>query len=170
MAKTCIKCSTAKDESEYRIVHVKGRKDWVETRCNACTRVYRRAWQNAKYQRNPDEHKRRTLRRYHQSKSDPLQFMVSRTRTNALQKGVEFAMTVSDITLPIHCPALGIELTRPGGGLKETSPTIDRLDPNIGYVSGNVNVISMRANRFKNNATLAELEAIVTWMRSKGAK
>lgn len=44
------------------------------------------------------------------------------------------------------------------------SAHLDRLDPNKGYVIGNVSWISGRANRIKYNATVEELRAIADWM------
>lgn len=40
----------------------------------------------------------------------------------------------------------------------EDSPSIDKVIPELGYVRGNVWVISNKANRIKNNATLEELK------------
>lgn len=54
---------------------------------------------------------------------------------------------------------LGIELApclgRQGPG--DTSPTLDRIVPEKGYVPGNVLVISNRANAIKSNANTYEL-------------
>ena len=50
----------------------------------------------------------------------------------------------------------------------DDSPSIDRLIPELGYIKGNVNVISLRANIIKNNATKDELIKIANWMESKG--
>ena len=50
----------------------------------------------------------------------------------------------------------------------DNSPSIDRLIPELGYIKGNVNVISLRANIIKNNATKDELIKIANWMESKG--
>lgn len=44
------------------------------------------------------------------------------------------------------------------------SAHLDRLDPNKGYVIGNVSWISGRANRIKYNATVEELRAVADWM------
>ena len=41
-----------------------------------------------------------------------------------------------------------------------TAPTIDRIDNAVGYVPGNVRIISQRANVLKSNGTDKELEAI----------
>lgn len=48
-----------------------------------------------------------------------------------------------------------------GSGLSDMSPSLDRLIPSKGYVKGNVVVVSWRANRLKNNASLADLRALV---------
>ena len=42
-----------------------------------------------------------------------------------------------------------------------SSPSLDRIIPSLGYVKGNIRVISFRANTLKNNATLSELELIL---------
>ena len=49
---------------------------------------------------------------------------------------------------------LGIELKYLGG---EAAPSLDRIDPLKGYVKGNIQVISTKANTMKNNATQDEL-------------
>lgn len=53
---------------------------------------------------------------------------------------------------------------------QHSSPSIDRIIPELGYVRGNIAVISMRANKLKSDATSEELERISAWMRSVGAK
>lgn len=51
--------------------------------------------------------------------------------------------------------------------MSNNSPTIDRINPKLGYIKGNVWVISNKANRFKNDATLEELELLVANLRRK---
>ena len=76
----------------------------------------------------------------------------------------------SDITIPATCPVLGIPIhVAPLQGKRAPSagsPSLDRLIPEDGYVPGNIRVISHRANMLKNNATIAELEAVVAYCRS----
>ena len=44
---------------------------------------------------------------------------------------------LSDIIFPTHCPILGIELIKGGTGVQTfNSPSIDRIDPNKGYIKG----------------------------------
>ncbi len=61
--------------------------------------------------------------------------------------------------MPRFCPALGIPLYRAAGSAAQgpNSPTLDRIVPELGYVRGNVRVISSRANQIKSDATPAEL-------------
>ena len=83
-------------------------------------------------------------------------------RNNALQKGIPFDLTISDLyPLPEVCPVLGIPLSYGGGhGPADDSMALDRIDPSKGYTKDNVVMVSQRANRIKNNATPAELRKI----------
>ena len=46
------------------------------------------------------------------------------------------------------------------------SPTIDRLNPALGYVKDNVVVISMKANAIKSSATADEIQRVADWLRT----
>ena len=68
-----------------------------------------------------------------------------------------------DITFPTHCPLLGYKLNYRGNkGQHNSNASIDRIDPTKGYVKGNVWVISYRANVLRNNASIEELELLVS--------
>jgi len=93
--------------------------------------------------------------------------MLDNARQRARKAGVPCNISLTDLVIPSHCPALGIPL-RPkpgkrGGG--DNSPSLDRIRPELGYVPGNVIVVSRRANRIKNDATIEELEAIADFYR-----
>lgn len=53
-----------------------------------------------------------------------------------------------------------------GTGPAPDSPSLDRVIPELGYVPGNVIVISWRANNLKRDATIEELEAVIAYMRA----
>ena len=78
----------------------------------------------------------------------------------------DFTIEFGDIEFPTHCPILGIELDYYADSMRDNSPSFDRVDPSKGYVKGNVAIISMRANRIKNNGTAEEHEKIAAFMRS----
>ena len=45
------------------------------------------------------------------------------------------------------------------------SPSLDRIDPNKGYVPGNIIVICHRANCIKADATAKEIEDVANWLQ-----
>ena len=96
-------------------------------------------------------------------KANPLTILLKSARYRANKKGITFSITKEDITIPEVCPLLGIKLeSQIGKGYaKDNSPTLDRLYPNEGYIKGNVWIISMKANRIKNDATLEEIKTLV---------
>ena len=50
--------------------------------------------------------------------------------------------------------------------MQDNSPTLDRIVPELGYVPGNVAVISWKANRLKGNNTDPELfEKVAKYIR-----
>jgi hypothetical protein len=90
-------------------------------------------------------------------------------KANATRIGYEFTVEFGDIDFPTHCPVLGIELDYfAEEGWKENSPSFDRLDPKKDYCKGNVFIMSMRANRIKNDGTLEEHQKIVDFMKQYG--
>ena len=73
---------------------------------------------------------------------------------------------------PSHCPVFGVELNYLGTGnhgfCKDTdkSPSLDRIDSSKGYEAGNLQVISWRANRIKNDSTPEELRKLADHMEN----
>ena len=92
---------------------------------------------------------------------------LSGARTRALHGGWEVTVTPEEISVPEFCPYLGIKLDYNNGisDSKDSSPSLDRIDNSKGYVPGNVEIISYRANRVKNDGTAAEHQAIADRMR-----
>lgn len=95
--------------------------------------------------------------------------MVQAAKTRAKKKGIPFDITFEDFTIPRYCPVLGIEL-KIGGGERyhatDATPSLDRINPRRGYVKGNVIVISMRANRIKNDGDAEEHIKVGNWLSS----
>jgi hypothetical protein len=74
-------------------------------------------------------------------------------------KGVPFDLTWKDVESiwNDYCPYLGIPIKNGTSKLLRTSPTLDRIIPALGYVPGNVEVISHQANSMKGEATPGQL-------------
>jgi hypothetical protein len=49
-------------------------------------------------------------------------------------------------------------------GVQPTSPSLDRIIPELGYTKGNVIVISMKANQIKSSANAQEIYAVAKWL------
>ncbi len=75
--------------------------------------------------------------------------------------GLPFTITVADVVVPDTCPLLGVALRLGTRYDRAASPSLDRIEPSLGYVPGNVWVISFRANAIKQDASLPELELLV---------
>jgi hypothetical protein len=80
--------------------------------------------------------------------NEPLKELCARAKKRADKLGLPYLLTPSQLVIPERCPALGIPL-RVGGKRSMNSPSLDRICPSEGYVSGNVRVISDHANRLK---------------------
>lgn len=99
----------------------------------------------------------------------PVVKMLAAARARARARGLPFRLNPSHITIPTHCPVLGIALQSvalPGGD--DASPSLDRIEPHLGYVPGNVVVVSARVNRIKNDATVEELTKIARFYEALG--
>ena len=81
-------------------------------------------------------------------------------KSRALKNNIPFTLTFDDINVPHKCPALGIPLFSGKKVLGDNSPSLDRIVPDLGYVPGNVIVISHKANTIKSTATWCELQRI----------
>jgi hypothetical protein len=89
--------------------------------------------------------------------------MFQDARRRAAKRSLPCTITEADIIIPEFCPLLGIKLERSADGHGgPSSPSLDKINPALGYVPGNVWVISNRANTLKSDATLRELQTLVS--------
>ncbi len=96
--------------------------------------------------------------------------LLAGARLRSRKTGRKFNLTLNDIIVPEVCPVLGIELKINNNKCGPNSPSLDRIDNNEGYVSGNIRVISHRANSLKSNATYNELLLILEDLRRINVK
>jgi hypothetical protein len=93
--------------------------------------------------------------------------MLYKARKRADKKGMAFRLTASDIHIPPSCPILGIPLVKGDRVSWAFSPTIDRLDNDLGYTPSNVWVISNLANSMKSSARPELLRRFASWVRER---
>jgi hypothetical protein len=139
----------------------------INRRCVICSRENAKAFAA----RNPERVKATKARYDERRRSDLrtwMRHMVTAIRSRARKDGIPFDLTEPDLfaLMPSEmiCPVLGIPIIV-GGGLSPNSPSVDRHRPRIGYVRGNVAIISNRANTLKRDCTdPAELRAVAEYV------
>lgn len=91
---------------------------------------------------------------------DPRRKMIESAKQRARRGGLPFALTIDDLPpAPWTCPYFGFEL-KTGGKRSDLSASLDRITPSLGYIPGNVEVISWKANRLKNNMSAKTLRRL----------
>ena len=114
---------------------------------------------------------------------DPKRRKITKMRALALrraeEKSIRFELSAEDIEdvwpKDNYCPALRIPLKiRPRDkndpNFSKTtlnSPTLDRIIPELGYIVGNVVVVSMKANMIMSSAKPSEVIKVGRWFDEK---
>lgn len=108
-----------------------------------------------------EQHKRWRVRNYQRN-------WLKRTEQRCRKYGWPFDLTIEDLEIPEVCPALGIPII-PNDPQKWQSPSIDRINPELGYTKGNIAIISFRANQVKSNSTIEEMEKVLKYYKAVAA-
>lgn len=101
--------------------------------------------------------------------TDPRSKMLMRAKSRAKVKNITFNLTIEDIQIPSYCPILGIKLNchKGASGGRKNSPALDRINPQLGYVKGNIRVISHLANMMKSHASEEEMVLFAKWVNKE---
>lgn len=144
----CSKCKSTKLHTEFRKQFRKGIA-YPRAWCSECDNKAHK-----KYMRGTPEKK--------------LAWALRTIKYKCFRESIPFGIKLeSFLPIPTVCPALGTPMNYDGD--RDSVPTWDRMIPELGYVDGNVQLISHRANRMKSDATLAELKAVLSWMTADAA-
>jgi hypothetical protein len=153
---------------EYRATHKKERSEhekkrrltdptFAEQAAVRNSRYYQKVkeeggerWEKVVQNRNKNLAKMRERR--------PEYFMLKGAKYRSKIENLPFNLEESDIIIPEYCPILGIKLKQAEGYVSDDSPSLDKKIPKLGYVKGNVAIISYLANKMKQNATPEQLE------------
>lgn len=135
--KICIRCGNAKPHQAFGSSGFR-RKDGVVILRADCRDCYKKAY---------SPQKAAALVK------DPRRQLLYGARCRSKKMGAECTITLDDINIPDYCPILCMKLERGlgRGRSTESSPTIDRIDPNGFYRPENIRVISKRANSLKSD-------------------
>jgi hypothetical protein len=91
--------------------------------------------------------------------------MLRRARNRAKKNNIPFNLTIEDIVIPKVCPILGIPLFHEKGGVTDNTPSLDKIIPSLGYIKGNVAVISWKANLMKSDLSIEILQNIINYIQ-----
>lgn len=117
-------------------------------------------------QNNPDKIKE-SYRKWNNSPNR----ILSKIKSRCKKRNIPFDLSLEDLEFPTHCPILGIKLiyNSEGQGYKPNIASVDRIIPELGYIKGNVKIISWKANVVKNDSTIEELQKVISYLeRERG--
>lgn len=86
--------------------------------------------------------------------------LYSFAKNRASKKNLQFNIDIEDIIIPDICPVLNIPINSFKNIHSPNSITLDRINSKKGYVKGNIQVISFRANNIKKDMTAKEIECL----------
>lgn len=105
---------------------------------------------------------KKTAEYFEKLKTDtPEQLLYWAAKRRAKKEGLPFSITLDDVAIPSVCPVFGVPFERKH---KYWAASIDKIDPQAGYVKGNVQVISMLANTMKSSASKSQLLEFADWI------
>lgn len=152
-------CYTSKDKK------YKNRNGFLH-KCKSCGDAYRKRY----FENNEEAQKRHRLYEAKRRLSNREKYLWNNARNRAKSKDIEFNIDISDVLIPDLCPVFGTPMISSDGntmGSKDKAPSLDRIDPNKGYIKGNIIVMSNRANLLKSNGTLEEFELLLSWLKKQ---
>lgn len=169
--KKCSKCGIEKNYSEFfKDNHL---KSGYRSDCKECNLIEQKLYKDKnhdkiekrrrEYQSIPETRKRINQRSADWNKNNLNKTLLSAAKKRAAIQKCEFNIDLDDIKIPKFCPLLGIDIIRSDIKHSPNSPSLDKINPDLGYVKNNIHIISRRANTIKNNATIDEIERILSW-------
>jgi len=123
----------------------------------------------------PEKHRRLAREYYHKHKMrlnpkkqqwdmDNYEWVLwSSCKGRARRAGLDFNLELSDIVIPEVCPYLQTPITKIlGKKVVWTNASVDRIYNDIGYIKGNIRIISRMANSMKQHSTQEQLLTFAT--------
>ena len=126
----------------------------------------RRKWGRENYAENRN---RIAAYRKNWHAKDPRKQMIASAKVRAKRDRVPFELLPTDFEIPKECPVFHCPFEFGTRTNHRWAPTLDKVIPTLGYVKGNVQIISHRANMLKGNATLLELKQLITFLENMNA-
>lgn len=134
----------------------KNSKDGLTTLCKECACRRSNLWAKNNLEQVVQAKKAR--------RQDIRKSLLESAQSRASQYNIPLTITLDDIVVPTTCPIFGFPLVKSPGKASYNSPSLDKIVPELGYVPGNIQVISYKANMMKNNASSEDLIKFAKWI------
>jgi len=174
--KVCRKCGIEKPIELF--CKDKNRKSGYSKICKEChcndMRIYNSTPSNIngktigqlQWNKRWDSEMGKNAKKEHKLRNKP-RYLLKGIRKRAKKHKIPFNLTLEDVSIPEVCPVLNIPIYNDNHkGFCDNSPSVDRIIPHLGYVKGNVRVISLRANCLKKDGTLEEFMKLIEYLKN----
>jgi len=95
-------------------------------------------------------------------KAVPLEKRIfNRIKTRAKRKNQDFNLDLEDIIIPTECPVFKVPFIY---GDIDWTYSVDRINNSKGYIKGNIQILSNRANRLKGDFEIEELQVMIDFL------
>ncbi len=180
--KKCYKCKKYSCLNNFH--KNRSKKDGLSLYCKECKKIQdkkysknKKRYNSSYYLSHKEEYKDYNQRRIELHRIEPRIRLRGGCRARAIKKGLDFDLkSYKDLPkVPKFCPVLGIPLicgkgkSFKGGGT-DNSPSLDRIDNDKGYIKGNLQIISRKANQMKSNGNFKDIEMLYKYMKKQRRK
>jgi len=187
--KTCTKCQATLPATLKHFSRNKNCRGGLNSTCRSCLQAYQQAYREQNKERLREE-KREWYRRHNPKERYRTALRIAkelhplRVRARLLRQGMRERARLANLPFDdehfsvsrliqmiqgsSECPCCHkpIDYSYKDGKPKNSSPSIDRMNPRKGYTLDNVTLICWRCNNLKRDASADELEMVAKWMRS----
>ena len=166
VTKCCTKCKQYLPFGEFSVNNSK--PDRLSIYCKSCDKDIQEA-KRSKYPEKQLEYGRKYQAKRREDFNYRLKMLINASKQRAVQTNIEHTLTLEEL-ISIYpkdgnCPVFGTKLEFGNAGFRDNSPSIDKIDPKLGYTIDNVQILSWRANRLKVDASIEELELLLAFMK-----
>lgn len=130
-------------------------EQWYSEKSNNIIKLQEKQQQKAKYHKSVS------------TKTGHIKSILSSIKHRCNLKNIPFNLTTEylESVFTEHCPVFKTSLAwcEHSKTIQQNSPSLDRINPSLGYVMGNVQWLSQKANAMKQDATLQELKLFADW-------
>lgn len=177
ISKKCCKCKL--DLELINFNKNKSNKDGLQKLCNKCRKTHRVLKKEEKTKYDKAYHKKNKNKRskygaeWRAKSKNTVEFKCQKmhdgAKARSVRKGIPFDITVEYIKeifpKDLKCPITGLPFEEGVGKPAPQSASLDKINPELGYIKGNVAVISYRANLIKQKENSSEIiRKVADWM------